>query len=194
MAVTDEQAMSGQLVQEFPWIELAGRTEDGQMFRNQFVRVDDTKAIARLRERFNNTDVYRSVCQLAEPDRKARYICPVFFDMDAPDLEEARRNTLMACDLMMDRWDVSMSSLDIFFSGAKGFHLLIPLEVFNGFSSSHLMRLCRSLARRLMKEGVQHIDLGVYQPARLLRLVNSINSKTGLCKVPLEYKELRDLG
>jgi len=34
----------------------------------------------------------------------------------------------------------------------------------------------------------------VYQASRVLRLPNSINSKTGLYKVPLEYKELRDFG
>ena len=44
------------LVDRFPWIELAGRTGDGRMYRNRFVRITDKKAIAELRKRFSNTD------------------------------------------------------------------------------------------------------------------------------------------
>jgi hypothetical protein len=72
--------------------------------------------------------------------------------------------------------------------------MVIPGTVFGEPDYSHVLWIWAALARRLVKEGIPHIDLGVYQPSRVLRLPNSINSKTGLYKVPLEYKELRDLG
>jgi len=56
------------------------------------------------------------------------------------------------------------------------------------------MHVWRRLAWRLKEEGLSQIDTSVYQTTRLLRLVNSRNSKSGLFKIPIEYKEIRDLG
>jgi len=180
--------------QEFCWIELAARTDDGGMCRNQFVRVDDKDAIAAWRKRFNNCDVFTSICRFSEPNRDAAYVCDAFLDIDAQDLEMARWCVLTVCNLMIDKWQLSTGSLDISFSGAKGFHVCVALEVFDGFSSPYLMKLWRGLASRLGEKGTAEIDSQVYQIARLWRLPNSINSKTGLYKIPLEYEELSDLG
>lgn len=182
---------------KFYWIELAAHTGNGRMCRNEFVRVDDAEAIAGWRERFENRDVYASVCRFREPGRDSAYICDIFFDVDTgrDDLESARVNVLKICDLIAERWGFSsMSSFEIHFSGNKGFHVIVPACVFNPSASPWTMKTLKALACRLTKEGVEHIDLGVYDKSRVLRLPNSINSKSGLYKVPLEYEELRDLG
>ena len=52
----------------------------------------------------------------------------------------------------------------------------------------------RHLARRLRKDGITALDCGIYQHNRLLRLPNTINSKSGLYDIALAWEELRDYG
>ena len=54
--------------------------------------------------------------------------------------------------------------------------------------------MSRSLAERIIQAGVSHLDLGVYRRDQPIRLVNSLDPSSGLYRVPLEYKELRDFG
>ena len=61
------------------WIQLAARTQDGKMIRNGYVRFDDDNTINQWRQRYNNTDVFRSICMYAEPSHRARYVVPLFF-------------------------------------------------------------------------------------------------------------------
>lgn len=120
--------------------------------------------------------------------------CPFFLDIDAAaDLDEARAQTLRACDLLTERVGIVPESMDLHFSGAKRFHLILPPQVLGDPTGADLIRLWQCLARRMVREGLSHVDLGVYQTARLIRLPNSVNSRSRLYKVPLEYKELRDL-
>jgi len=179
----------------FCWRELAAALPDGGFERNQWVRAGDDEAVGMWRVHHHDTDVYTSVCRFEQPDRASRYRCPFFLDIDSEqDLEQARHDTLKACDLLIEHLGLKPECLDLWFSGAKGFHLLVPLVVFGYPNYNHLLQVWKALAKRLVNEGAAHIDLGVYDRARVLRLPNSMHSKTSLYKVPLEYKELRDLG
>ena len=175
-------------------MELAAALPGDGFERNHWVCADDHQAVSQWRARHSNTDVYATVCRFASQDRASQYRCPFFADIDCKDLEQARQDTLKACDLLIEHLGLSPGCLDIHFSGAKGFHVVVPLGVFGNPDYDHLLQVWKALARRLAQEGVRHIDQGVYDRARVLRLPNSIHSKTGLYKVPLEYKELRDLG
>ena len=176
------------------YVELAARTPNGRMIRNQFVRRDDVAAIAQWRAQYANRDVYTSICRFDRAGRSQHYMVDCFVDIDAKDLGVARKEALRVCALLEQRLDIPPSAIDLAFSGAKGFHLLVPREVFGQPVSPRCLYIWSLLARRLSKECAAHIDLGVYQASRLWRLANSINSKSGLHKVPLEYEELRDLG
>jgi len=179
---------------EYGWIELAAKLPKGGMARNEYVRADDGEAIRCWRERHGNTDVYGSICRFKDRDRSSEYVCDFFLDVDANDLELARQEALGACQLLIDRLGVDPDSLDLSFSGAKGFHVVVPRLVFGDPVAADIMALWRSTASRMAKEGLSHLDLAVYQKSRLWRLANSVNSKTGLYKIPLEYKEFTDLG
>ncbi|MGC9454945.1 MAG: hypothetical protein ACP5HU_08765 [Phycisphaerae bacterium] len=178
----------------FPYLELAAALSDGGFRRNEFAHADDCEAISAWRSRHDNRDVYASVCRFEKPDRKSRFACPFFADFDAEDPSDAAPEVVKACELLAERVGISPECMELYFSGAKGFHLLVPLAVFGGGVVPQAMRIWRGMAGKLARTGVRHIDLGVYQTARVLRLVNSINTKTGLYKIPIEYKELRDLG
>lgn len=138
--------------------------------------------------------MYASICHFHRLDRRSPAICPFFLDVGAErNLDEARNQTLRACNLFVERLGMDPDSIDLHFSGAEGFHLILPQQVFGKPTDTGLIRLWQCLAPRLTREGLTHIDLEVYQATRPLRLPNSVNSRTMLYKVPLEYKELRDL-
>lgn len=178
----------------FPWIELAAALSGGGFERNRFVRADDVQAVRSWREQHGNRDVYASVCRFERPDRASRFLCPFFADFDAEDPRDVAGEVLKACELLEERVGVEPSCVELHFSGAKGFHLLVHLAVFGGRVVPQAMNLWRLLARRLEREGVQGLDLGIYQSSRVLRLANSLNSKSGLYKIPIEHAELQDLG
>jgi hypothetical protein len=118
----------------------------------------------------------------------------VYFDIDCRDnLAGTRESALMLCEMLMDRMKVSQDNLDIFFSGNKGFHVMVAPEVFRAFYSPHSLGLYRRMAQKANAAGVRFIDQGVYTVKRLWRLPNSKNGKSGLLKIPLTYEELRDI-
>lgn len=190
--------MDSQYHDNFPFRELAALKQDNGrtwMDRKHFVRADDVAAIEGFREAHRNIDVYTSVGRFAEPQLDARAVVPLFFDIDAEgDLEAARTSTLQAGELLQQRLMIPPDMIELFFSGHKGFHLCLSSAIFGDVINDRLVTIWRALAQRLAREGVQYIDHGVYQNARLLRLVNSKHSASGLYKVPLEWAELQDLG
>ena len=178
----------------FEWFELAALLPDGKMARGQYVRTNDTHAIKSWREQYDNRDIFASVCCYSEPDHTSEFIVPVFFDIDcSTDLQAARESTLALCIMLMDRISVPQDSLDIYFSGKKGFHILVPCHVFCAFYSPHVLTLYKAMAQKAEVQGIRFLDNAVYSPRRLWRLANSVNTKSGLYKVPLTFEELRDM-
>ena len=179
---------------DYTWIELAALLPNGKMVRDRFVRVDDFGGITKWRSRFNNRDIFSSICIYAESNYKAKSIAPIFFDIDSADSVPAtRESAITLCEMLMDRVSVPQDSLEIYFSGNKGFHILIPCELFRAFYSPHILGLYKRMAEKAEKQGVRFIDKVVYSKRRIWRLPNSINSKSGLFKILLTYEELRDM-
>lgn len=187
--------MSNNIKQDqYVWIELAALLPNGKMVRNQFVHIDDVEAIAKWRKRFKNTDVFSSICLYAEPNKESKFTAPIFFDIDSADnLPQTRVSAITLCEMLMDRAFTPQDCLDIYFSGNKGFHVIVPCEVFKPSYSPHMLKLYKRMAEKAEMTGVQFIDKGVYTNRRIWRLPNSINSKSGLFKIPLTYEELRDI-
>ena len=157
--------------EQYSWIELAALCARGKMKRGEYVRIDDTNAVTAWREQFDNRDVFASVGRYAEPDHTSEFIVPVFFDIDSPaDLAEARESTLALCVMLMDRISVPQESLDIYFSGSKGFHVLVPCEVFDAFPSPHVLTLYKGMAQKAEQHGIDFIDI-----TRLARKVDGNN-------------------
>lgn len=113
-------------------------------------------------------------------------------DIDRVDLDEA----LGALQQLLFYWGVCgcpLSSLRIYFSGAKGFHVHIPEAVFGGFPKRwDLPLVLRVLAEKL--RGDVGLDTSIYQTNRLWRLPNSRHASSGLFKRLLTVDEVRTLG
>ena len=179
---------------EFVYCELAGFLPGGGMDRNHWVRADEPLRLVEFRQRFVNKDIFMTPARFAFPDRTSLYISDFFLDIDAEDsLEEAKQDALKACGLLQQLLEIDANTIERYFSGCRGFHVTVPFGVFGNEASPHLMAALRIWAEEITRGGVKHIDLGVYQPARLLRLPGSINSKSGLHKIPLWPEELEKL-
>ena len=114
------------------------------------------------------------------------------FDIDNEKLEEALKDTRKLVYRLCSDFYIPAVDIDVYFSGAKGFHVYIPASLFGGFEPSPtLPRLQAKLARSLAWP--LKVDTSIYERNRIFRRVNTINSKTGLFKIYLTSEELSDL-
>ena len=101
-------------------------------------------------------------------------------------------------------------SYRVYFSGNKGFHIEIPTFLFGEFNkpSIALHSLHKEMAKAIVKPILSYIekiedeykessgkekaifDLTIYDKARLMRVLNTKNSKSGLFKIRLKREEL----
>ena len=93
----------------------------------------------------------------------------------------------------MARLKLDTDQFQVSFSGNKGFHLTVPCQVFAPSPSRITLELYKKMAINAQNQGVPFVDTSVYNCRRLWRLVNSVNSKSNLYKIPLTYKELLNL-
>jgi hypothetical protein len=86
-------------------------------------------------------------------------------------------------------YELNPDYIRINFSGTKGFHIRIPSILFGQFQPSELLPdRIKELVKQLV--GNFRIDESVYKHTGLFRFVNSRNSKSSLCAIPLTAKEI----
>ncbi len=111
-------------------------------------------------------------------------------DIDSENLEESQEKVKVILMRLRDDFDVDLKNLKLYFSGAKGFHIEIPSNLFGGFiPSQRLHEEFKALAKLIS----ENVDLSIYDKVRLWRLPNTINSKSGLYKIPLTADEIFNL-
>jgi KaiC/GvpD/RAD55 family RecA-like ATPase len=109
-------------------------------------------------------------------------------DIDREDLDEARIIAGNITELLQSEYDLEPDTLHIFFSGNKGFHILIPSRFFEPSPHASLARAFRMFCTRLF--GLESVDFKIYEALRLFRLPNTKHGTSGLYKIPLTFKEL----
>jgi len=68
--------------------------------------------------------------------------------------------------------------------------ILIPPVVFDGLPTPLVPALNYYLARQIADDGIENINIDVYQRDHFIRLPNSVNTVTGRFVIPLSMKEL----
>jgi Primase C terminal 1 (PriCT-1) len=119
-------------------------------------------------------------------------------DLDHPELMPAWGAAKRLSGFFLKEWGVSSDALQIYFSGAKGFHLMLDTRVFGRvMPSKNLPTVFDSLRRHLAHEIPESlretIDLSIKDRVRLLRLPNTIHETSKLYKIILTPTELDDL-
>lgn len=195
MSFQEEQPQQPLSRDDFIYIEMGyvGEKYDGTSFfsRNHFGVVQDIPA---MREQQKNTGLYRSAFMYDNMDPyNSNLFANFYMDFDSEeDLELARQDLLYVIWRMSLKigFGLPMEAFHIYFSGKKGFHLLIPWQYFGIEPHANLDRIFRWVAEDLHRESMnQTIDLVIYEKRRLYRMENTIHTDTGLYKIPLQYEE-----
>ena len=117
---------------------------------------------------------------------------PFYADFDAPDPAELQKQLVSRLETIIKRFHLNPDALQLWFSGKKGFHLIIPAQVFGASDWSHerLPQLYRAFAKEL---GLLDLaDPSVYSGGRgrMWRMANHRRSN-GLHKIPLTLHQLK---
>lgn len=194
-----------------PWAEAGVKV--GNNFRRILYNVsNEEETLSNLRRIYNNTDLYRSIFTYENSDLATSKISgPLFFDYDCKDYKDDNGQSLKRqvrfCIIKLWQYlRISMSEIQIYFSGHKGFHLIIPQEVLGlGYQEpNNILRHYKALAELINNEWQScsnsegYIDLRIYDHRRVFRLVNSINSASNLYKIPIHnletsYEDIRNI-
>ena len=119
----------------------------------------------------------------------------LWFDIDQEnDLQAALQDARKLAAFIVERYALDGDELLAFFSGAKGFHLGLPLSLCGPLlPSGDFNRIAKQLAEGLAGLAGATIDTGVFDSVRLFRAPNSTHPKTGLRKRRMTYEELLGL-
>ena len=192
--------------------EIGGVTKVG-FRRNIFIDRDMMygQQIERYRKRFGNKDIYVCMYSYERPDNiKAEdinydihlgdknAISSLYLDFDMKEnTNEAYDDLKFQCErvihVLVNIWKIPSNMLQIYFSGNKGFHVVVPHEILN---LKPCVNVNETIKRAVMFFKVQFsasaLDTAIYDRRRLFRLPNSINAKSGLYKVPITFKQLHE--
>jgi hypothetical protein len=125
---------------------------------------------------------------------------PMFpVDLDHRDLNIAMGAARYLLSYFLDRWAVDSKGIQAYFSGSKGFHLMMDTRLFGKIAPSKALPLLfdsmrRHLALELPENHRGTVDLTIKDRVRLLRLPNTAHEKSGLYKVLFTADEIMKLG
>jgi hypothetical protein len=122
------------------------------------------------------------------------------FDADATKLGLATREEALALSKkhasllvtwFQEQFDVPNEFIQIWFSGSKGFHVIVRPEIFAIKPHQHLTYICKRVTDA-MKLNLQltTLDASIYARRRMWRIANTRHEKTQLFKVELSPREL----
>lgn len=182
------------------YVEMGGmyQINSQNVFGRKIYTTIDKKS--EVRQKFNNTDVYATVFQYDnENQNDSNLFGPMYLDLDMEfhtNLEYSKlKADLSRIVIYLNlQYGIPTEFIKFYFTGKKGFHLIIPAKVFNIRPDKNLNVYYKAIAKELSENTIEQIiDLKIYDKKRLFRLPNSINGKTGLYKVPITFEDIMKL-
>lgn len=182
------------------YIEVGGKC--GEYFRRNiiFPRSKSLKAMDTILKRTNKTDAYYCIYYFDQKDRKegTSYLAPLYFDIDGDiSTEEGFAHTKYAAlsliQVLQTELRLTLKEIALFFSGSKGFHIMVPSSVLRIPFSKRLNITFKTFVLYIQNR-IEHgslLDTKIYDNKRLIRIPNTINAKTGLYKVAITPSQLR---
>lgn len=177
------------------YIEIGGKLKNGIFKRNIITEVSNKKNALELQD---FTDTYSTIYTYDNKNQDlANIIAPLYIDLDINDLEKdydkLRKDVLLLFRKLKTMFYLEENNIQIFFSGSKGYHIIIPHTVFGIEPCKDLNDKYKLIATELKSYTItKSIDTKIYDSKRLFREPNTINSKTGLYKVELNIDQVRD--
>ena len=177
------------------FVEIGGRI-NGVFKRNIIVNsLQKTQAI----KKYNFTDTYSTIYKYdCKEQDMANIVAPLYIDLDIDnlerDFEKLKRDVLLLARRLKTMFDITDDNIQYYFSGSKGFHILVPYTVFGITPSRDLNDKYKMIAIELKSYTItKSVDTRIYDTKRLFREPNTINSKTGLYKVAMTLEQIRNI-
>jgi len=185
-----------------------------------FINMTDENSVNTARSQHNNENLYISVCSYNAPDPSAPRTYPLYFRIISDSPEKTQTSTIEACYYISDNFSVSQDCIEVIYAGggngmnagAAGFAadgnskssnnaadtnsttaetvILIPPIVFAGQPTPLMPVINYELARQLVEDVTENIDIDIYHRSYLIKLPNSFSPQTGSYVIPLTIKEL----
>lgn len=141
------------------------------------------------------------------------FLAPLYFDLDySENPAVAQKEAIKLVEFFTGELDIQEQDLHIYFSGSKGFHILVDERALGVEPRKDLQRVYKHIAGYLRyrlgevqeqedengrpveyTEHLKAVDLVVYTVKRMLRLPYSRHQKTGLYKIELTLQQLKEL-
>lgn len=196
---------------QFHLVDFAAHYQKG--FRNHIVPITDVPALVEAFDHYGcyATYFFYSDEALSYMSAQAQESSPTlagyqgkvwapFFPIDldhrevTPALEAAR----LLSAIFIDRWMIDPHGLQIYFSGSKGFHLMLDIRLFGKIPPSKTLPLLFDSMRRHLAQALPEalratLDLTIKDRLRLLRLPNTVHEQSKLNKCILTLDELRSM-
>jgi replicative DNA helicase len=155
------------------------------------LKIDPTKEhyISIFRYNDNHEKLYKAT---DKPSLKGSNFHNVLTDVlvwdfdDSNNPENARTDVIELAHRLNDKFDIDPDDMHVSYSGNKGFHLEVKLD--RDITQDQFKQITTQLVETPQK--LKTYDASVNDPARVLRMENTANPKTGLYKVPLHIEEL----
>jgi len=198
------------LMGRYQLVDFAAHYQKG--FRNHVVALTDVPALLEKFKHFgcyssyfifsDELLTYMSAQTVAAPSvsgYQGKVWAPYLpIDLDHPDLLPALECARLLSDLFLDRWRIDPHGLQIYFSGAKGFHFMLDTRLFGQLAPARnwpmiFDALRRHIAQHLPERLREVVDLSIKDRMRLLRLPNTVHEKSQLYKTLVTPADLLKL-
>ena len=119
----------------------------------------------------------------------------LYLDLDDDNnFENVRQDALTVISYMKIVYSIKPDDMEIYFSGKKGVHIIIPPEIMDIQPSKDLNLVFRHIAESVKNYTPNKtVDMKIYDNKRLFRIPNTIHESTGLYKIRITAHELRTL-
>jgi hypothetical protein len=175
-------------------IEMGG-VKNGHFTRNYFI---ESKELKNNLNKYDG-DIYSTIYKYDSTDQNtANYIAPLYLDLDIDDIEtnflKVKQDLLLVMRRLKTVFNLSDKDIELYFSGSKGFHILVSHNIFGFEPSRDINKQYKKIAIDLKTYTVnKSVDTKIYDNKRLFRVPNTINHKTGLYKVPISYDKIKEI-
>lgn len=175
------------------YVEIGGKING--VFKRNIITTSLNKQ--KVIKQYNFTDTYSTIYKYDNKNQDmANIVAPFYIDLDIEDLEKdfekLKRDILLITRKLKTQFKLSEDNIKYYFSGSKGFHIIIPYSVFGIKPSRNLNDKYKMLAVELKSYTItKSIDTRIYDTKRLFREANTINTKTNLYKVPISLEDIK---
>lgn len=160
-------------------------------------RMEITQVAKFQQEEAYNYNCFATVQRFASQERikGEAFIAPLYFDLDHEgDPSVSQADAIKLVEFFTNEFGVKLTDIWIYFSGSKGFHVLVDSRSIGIQPRADLHKIYKHIAGYLIHRlELTSLDVVVYTSSRMLRLPNSIHQKTKLFKIELSFEELQTM-